>query len=132
MKGPAFFQGQIIMKWQKYIDKILKSFSQEPLDLCTMHPVVKGTQIYSKKGLRLFSRGDSENTLTKLKKIFFSRTAGTISTKPATVHPWVKKTQVCLNEEPFNSHKVNNEVFFLIINIMILFCVYRFSRGFLR
>ena len=31
MKGPALFQGEIIMKWWKYIDKILKSSSPEPL-----------------------------------------------------------------------------------------------------
>ena len=30
--------------------------------------------------------------------IFFSRTTGPISTKLGTLHPWVKKTQVCSNE----------------------------------
>ena len=45
-------------------------------------------------------------------KIFLSRTTGPISTKPATVHPWVKGIQVCSNEEQFNSYKVNNESFF--------------------
>ena len=43
---------------------------------------------------------------TKQNLEFFSRTTGPISTKLATVHPWVKGIQVCSNEEPFNPHKV--------------------------
>ena len=44
-----------------------------------------------------------------------------ISTKFGTKHPWVNGIQVCSNEEPFNSHKVDNGFFFLLlINIMII------------
>ena len=66
MKGPDLFQGEIIMKYQKYIEKI---------------------------------------------KIFFSLTTGPISTQPATVHPWVKGIQVCSNEDPLSSHKVDNKIY---------------------
>ena len=59
------------------------------------------------------------------------RTTGPISTKLGTKHHWVKGIQVCSNEEPLNSHKVN-EFFLLLINILIIICVYRFSRSFLR
>ena len=31
MKGPTFFQGEIITKYQKYIDKLYKSSSPEPM-----------------------------------------------------------------------------------------------------
>ena len=58
--------------------------------------------------------------IEEIKKIFFSRTTGPNSTKPATVHPWVKVIQVCSNEELFNSHKVDNEFFLLLINFVIL------------
>ena len=44
------------------------------------------------------------------------------------MHPWVKGIQVCSNEEPFNSHKVDNEFFLLLINIVIIICVYRFEQ----
>ena len=45
------------------------------------------------------------------------------------MHPLMKGTQVCSNEEPLNSHKVN-EFFLLLINILIIICVYWFSRSF--
>ena len=57
-------------------------------------------------------------------EIFFLRTAGSISNIPATVHPWVKGIQVCSNEDPLSSHKVDNELFLLLINIVIIICVY--------
>ena len=38
----------------------------------------------------------------------FSRTTWPISTKLGTKHPWVKRIQVCWNEETFNSLKDNN------------------------
>ena len=47
------------------------------------------------------------------------RLSGPISTKLGTKHPWVKGIQVCSNEEPFNSHKVNNGFFLLLIIVMI-------------
>ena len=45
-------------------------------------------------------------------------------------HPWVKGIQVYSNEEPINSHKGVNGFFLLLINIMEIICVYRFSRIF--
>ena len=60
-------------------------------------------------------------------EIFISRTAGPISTKFGTKHPWVKGIQVCSNVEPFTSHKINNEFFLLLISIMIIICVYWFE-----
>ena len=97
--------------------------------LGTMHPWVKGTQVHSNEGLCPFPRGDNY----EIAKIhwqnlkIFSRTTGPISTKPDTVHPWVKGIQVCSNEEPFNSHKVNNELFLLII-IVIIMCFLIFKK----
>ena len=60
--------------------------------------------------------------------IFFSRTTGPISTKLGTKHPWVKMIQVCSNEEPINSHEVNN-VFSSSLNQRydIIICVYWFE-----
>ena len=71
--------------------------------LSKMHPWVKGIQICSNDGPRSFPGGDN-NQIAKIhwrnSKIFFSRTAGPISTKFGTKHPWVKGIQVCSNEEP--------------------------------
>ena len=52
MKGPAFFQGEIITKAWNYIYEIKKSSSPEPLSqfqpkLGAMHPWVKGIQVCS-------------------------------------------------------------------------------------
>ena len=55
-----------------------------------------------------FSKRNSETTLTNLKKIFFSRTNGPISTKLGTKHPWVKNTHVCSNESLCPFPKGNN------------------------
>ena len=75
---------------------------------------MKGIQVCSNEAPCPFPRGDNyknnEKTLTKL-KIFFSRTTEPISTKLGTKHPWVKGIQVCSNEEPINSLKVNNDFF---------------------
>ena len=60
-------------------------------------------------------------------KIFFSRTAGPISTKFSKKNPWVNGIQVCSNDEPLNSYKVNDECFLLLITIMIIICVYWFE-----
>ena len=62
----------------------------------------------------------------EIKKKFFSSTAGPISTKLDTMHPWMKGTQVCSNEEPFNSHEVN----LLLINTMIIICGFWFELFF--
>ena len=40
------------------------------------------------------------------------------------MHPWVKGIEVCLNEEPFNSHKVNNVFSALNQRYDIIICVY--------
>ena len=52
MKGPALFQGEIVMNWQKYIDEILKIFLSRttgPIStkLGTKHPWMKGIQVCS-------------------------------------------------------------------------------------
>ena len=68
------------------------------------------------KGLTLF-QGEiiiniKKNALTKFKIILFFRTTEPISNNIGTMHPWVKGIQVSLNEEPINSHEVNNNLFF--------------------
>ena len=63
-------------------------------------------------------------------KIIFSRSTGSISTKLGTMHYLVKGTQVCSNKEPFNFHKVDNEIFLLFINFVIIICVYLFEQFF--
>ena len=91
-------------------------------NLGTKHPWVKGIQVYTNEGLFPFPRGDNCK-IVKLHwqhfKIFFSRTDGPISTKLGTYHPWVKGIQVCSNEEPIKSPKINNVFFLLLINVMI-------------
>ena len=61
-----------------------------------------------------FSKGDNY-VIVKIHwrnlKMFFFRTTGPISTKFGAKHPWVKMIQVCSNEEPFNSNKVDNGFF---------------------
>ena len=53
----------------------------------------------------------------EIKKIFFSRTTGPISTKLGTMHPWMKGIQVC--EEPLNSHEVYDGFFLLLMNVIV-------------
>ena len=59
-EGPNPFKGEIIMKSQKYIYKISKSSSPEPLDhfneLGTKHPQVKETQGFTNKDHSIFKR----------------------------------------------------------------------------
>ena len=66
------------------------------------HPWVKGNQVCSNKEPLSFPfpRGDNCKIVIlhcQLLKIFFSGTAGQISTKLDTNHPWVKGIQVCTN-----------------------------------
>ena len=79
-----------------------------------MHPWVKGIQVCSNEGRHPFPRGDN-NEIAKIHlqnlKIFFSRTARLLSNKLGTLHPWMKGIQVCSNEQPLNSHQVNNGFF---------------------
>ena len=87
---------------------------------------MKGIQVCSNEGPRPFPRGDNYEIVKRHwrnLKIFFSRTTGPFSTQLGTKHPWVKVIQVCSNEEPFNSDKVNNGFFLLSINIMIIMCL---------
>ena len=67
-------------------------------------------QVCSNEGPNLFLRGDNDKTAKNF-KIFSSRTAGPISTKFDAKHRWVKGIQVCSNEEPFTSLKVNKGFF---------------------
>ena len=108
MNDPALFQGVIIVKKLKYIDKHLKIFfsrTTEPIStkLCTKHPWMKGIQICSNEGPCFFSRGDNYKMVKihwRNLKIFFSRTTEPISTKLGTKHPWMKGIQVYSNEGP--------------------------------
>ena len=91
-----------------------------------MHLWVMWIQIHFNEGPRTFPRGDNyEIAKIHLRnlKISFSRTIGQMSTKPATMHLWVKGIQVCSNEEPFKCHKGDNEFFLLLVNIAIIICV---------
>ena len=69
-------QEEIIMKKQKYIDKIKESASTGPIliKLGTTHHWVKGIQVGSNEGSRPFPRGDNyevwKNTLIKFRNIF--------------------------------------------------------------
>ena len=84
---------------------------------------VKGIQVCSNEWSHPFPRGDYYEIAKihwQILKIFFSRTARSISTKLYTNHLWMKGIQVCSNEEPFNSHKdtCNCDFFLLLINVM--------------
>ena len=91
------------------------------------HSWVKWIQFISNEGPQPFPRAYNYE-IVKLHgrnlKIFFSRTSGPIAIKFDTNYPWVKGIQVCSNEEPFNSHKVDYGFFLLLINVMIIICVY--------
>ena len=107
MKGPAFFQGEIIRKLRKYIDKILKSSSPEPLGQFhqTKHnsSLGEGDSSLFQWRANSFPREDNYE-ITKIHWqiwIIFSRTTGPISAKLGTKHPWVKGIQVCSNERLF-------------------------------
>ena len=126
MKGSALFQGKIIAKMHWWILKIFFSRTAGPIStkLGTNLLRVKGIQVCSNEGL--FSRttglistfGWREFKFVQMKgsalfqgkiiakmhwrilKIFFSRTAGPISTNLSTKYPWVKGIPVYSNEGP--------------------------------
>ena len=108
MKDPTLFQGEIITKKQKYIDKIKKilfSRTIEPITikLGTKHPWVKWIQVCSKEGPHPFPRGDNYEIVKihyRNLKILVSKTTGSISTKIGTKHPWVKGIQDSSNKGP--------------------------------
>ena len=60
---------------------------------------MKKIQVCSNEGPRPFPNRDNKKKGEKalMKLIFFPRTAGPISTKLGTMHPWMKGIQVCLN-----------------------------------
>ena len=68
----------------------------------TWHFLVKGIQVCSNEGPRLFLRGDNYQIAKKQWRnsiiIFFSWTTRPISTKLGTLHSWVKGIQVPSNE----------------------------------
>ena len=74
-----------------------------------MHPWVKGILVCTNEGPSPISSGDNYQ-IAKMHwrnlKLFFFRTAGPISFKLSTKHPWEKGIQVCSKEVPFNSHKL--------------------------
>ena len=78
-------------------------------------------QLFSKGRYSYYEKAKMHNDCWNL-NIFFPRITWPIATKFATKHPLVKGIQVCSKEEPFNSHKIDNEFFLLLINIMIIIC----------
>ena len=97
--------------------------------LGTKHPWVKGTQVCSNERPCPFPRGDNYEIAKILwqtyKKNLLLRNHWINFNLTCTMHPSVEGTQVC--SELFNSHKVNTEFFLLLINFVIIICVYRFS-----
>ena len=70
--------------------------------------------VCSNEGQCPFPRGNNYEIgkiLLQNFQIFSSKTTRPISTKLGTMHPWVKRIQVYLNEEQLNSHKVNKGFF---------------------
>ena len=69
--------------------------------LGTKHPWAKRILVFSNEGPHPFPRGD-DYEIAKMNwlnlKILSSRATRPISTQLGTKHPWVKETQVCLNE----------------------------------
>ena len=94
-----------------------------------MYPWIKGIQISSNEEPHPFQRADNYE-IAKIhwrnKKIVFSRTTEPISNKLGTKHSWMKGVQVCSNEEPINSHKVNNVFVIPSLNQRydIIICIY--------
>ena len=61
-----------------------------------------------------FPREDDYKIIKHIKemlKIYLFRSTGPITAKFGTNHPWVKGIQVCSNEEPIYSQKVDNGFF---------------------
>ena len=102
MKDHTHFQGEIIPKIGKYIDKIKKILSQFQPNLAQYIFGWRGVKFVQINGPCPFPRWNNY----EIAKIcwqnlkIFSRTTGPISTKFGTVHPWVKGSQVCSNEGP--------------------------------
>ena len=105
MKGSAFFQGEIIMKLWKYIDR-LKKFSSSELrgqfHRNLAQSILEGDSRLFKWRTIAFQWG----IITKLWKYInefenhFFQNHWANSTKLATNHPWVKEIQVYSNEGP--------------------------------
>ena len=127
MKGPALFQGKIIMKWWKYIDENKKSSSPEPLgqfqpNLAQSILGWRGFKFVQMKGPALF-QGEiitkAWNYIYEILKIFFSRTNEPISTNLGTNHSWMKGIQVSSNEEKVILIKLIMFFFLFFINVII-------------
>ena len=92
---------------------------------------MKGIKFFSNQGTCPFPGGDSYE-IVKIHwwnlKIVFPRTTWPILTKLGTKHPRVKVIQVCSNEEPFNSQKVDNGVFSSLNQRYVCYHVYCFLR----
>ena len=83
------------------------------------HPMVI---IFSSPELKAqmgFSDRGSSVVLPSVNIFIFSRTTEPILTKLGTMDLWVKEIQVCSNEEPFNSHMIDNGFFLLLISVKI-------------
>jgi hypothetical protein len=95
MKGIALFQGEIIVKEKKYTENFLeivffRTSTPNSIKLVTNYPSVKGIQVSSNKGPGPLQRGDNHKNVKMgwgHLKIFFSRTAGPMLTRPSTDHP---------------------------------------------
>ena len=116
MKGPALFQGEIITKLWKYIDKfknLSRSTGLISTKLDTKHPWVKGILDYSNEGPLLFPRGDNYE-IVKIHwqniKIFFYRATGPISTKLNKKHPFGKENLSLFKREGFFTLGDDNKI----------------------
>ena len=118
MKSPALFQGEIITNSKNILTKLKNLLLKNHFTYFnqTLHNTSWNKGDKSLFKWIYFPRGDNY-AIAKIHwqnlKIF-SRTTGPISTKLGTKHP----------------NKVRG--FFLLIIIMIIICVYGFSRSFLR
>ena len=105
MKGSALYQGEIITKYKNTLAKFKKP-------LCIFG--WRGFKFVQMKGPVLFPRGDNYEIVKiywRNLKILFSWTTELISNNLVIKHPLVKGIQISSNEEPINSHKVNNGFF---------------------
>ena len=132
MKNAALFQGEIIMKQRKYIDKIKKIFfsrTTEPISTkrCTKHPWVQGNQVCSNEGPHPFQRGDNyeivKNTLTKLKNLLLQNHWANFNQTwhKASLCEW---DLICSKKKHLIFIKIIMGFFLLLINVMILSYVF--------
>ena len=113
--------------------KIFSSRNTEPIwtKLGTKHPWMKGIQVCSNEGPRLFPRGDNYEIVKihwrNWKNLLLQNHWANLN---QTWHKasWVKGIQVCSNEEPaINSPKIN-DVFFSSLNQRVFIDLNCFHR----